>query len=98
MTEHTRQALRDRSLVQLTLVRFREFWREPEAVFWTFVFPILLTAGLGIAFRNRPADVVQIGATDARLSAALKTEKTLSVRTFNRAAGELALRTGRIVL
>ena len=49
-------------LVQLTLVRFREFLREPEALFWVFVFPILLAAGLGIAFRNRPADVLKIAA------------------------------------
>jgi len=27
--------------------------REREAVFWVFVFPVLLAAGLGIAFRNR---------------------------------------------
>ena len=40
-------------LVQLTLVRYREFFREPEAVFWVFIFPVLLAAGLGIAFRNR---------------------------------------------
>ena len=44
----------ERSLVQLTLVRFREFIRQPEAVFWTFVFPILLAVGLGLAFRSRP--------------------------------------------
>ena len=43
---------RDSSMAQLTLVRFREFLREPEAVFWTFVFPVLLAVGLGIAFRN----------------------------------------------
>src|SRR5436305_1024053 len=50
-----------RSLAQLTLVRFREFLREPEAVFWTFAFPVILAVGLGIAFRNKPADVVAIG-------------------------------------
>ena len=44
---------RDHPLVQLTLVRYREFFREPEAVFWVFVFPVLLTAGLGMAFRNQ---------------------------------------------
>src|ERR1700680_1633992 len=49
------------SMVQLTLVRFREFIREPEAVFWTFIFPILLAAGLGIAFRQRGPDKVQVG-------------------------------------
>jgi len=39
----------DNPLVQLTLVRFREFLREPEAVIWVFVFPVVLAAGLGIA-------------------------------------------------
>ncbi len=41
------------SLKQLTLARFREFIREPEAVFWTFVFPLLLAGGLAIAFRDK---------------------------------------------
>ena len=48
------------ALVQLTLVRVREFIREPEAVFWAMFFPILLTAGLGIAFRSSPADVLKV--------------------------------------
>ena len=47
---------RDAALVQLWLARLREFVREPEAVFWSFVFPLLLAAGLGIAFRHRPPD------------------------------------------
>lgn len=51
----------ERSLVQLTLIRYREFLREPEAVFWVFVFPILLAAGLGLAFRNRPQEVLKVG-------------------------------------
>jgi ABC-2 type transport system permease protein len=36
----------------------REFLREPEAVFWTYGFPLLLAVGLGIAFRNRPPERV----------------------------------------
>ena len=48
--------MRSHPLIQLTLMRFREFTREPEAIFWAFAFPILLTAGLGIAFRNQPAE------------------------------------------
>ena len=47
------------SLYQLTTTRFRLTLREPEAIFWVFIFPILLAVGLGIAFRNRPADVLQ---------------------------------------
>ncbi len=35
------------SLYQLTMVRFRLFMREPEAIFWIFVFPILLAGGVG---------------------------------------------------
>src|SRR5690348_17555284 len=59
------------SLVQLTLVRFREFIREPEAVFWTFIFPILLAAGLGIAFRQRGPDKLPVGVAKDRKSTRL---------------------------
>ena len=60
--------LADHPLVQLTLVRFLEFIREPEALFWVFVFPILLAAGLGIAFRNRPAEVLRIAVVTPALA------------------------------
>ena len=36
------------SLRELSNVRLREFLREPEAVFWTFAFPVLLAIGLGL--------------------------------------------------
>lgn len=61
MPDVTRRSWRDHPLAQLTLVRFKEFIREPDAVFWTFGFPILLAIGLGIAFRNRPAEVAKVG-------------------------------------
>src|SRR3981081_2207257 len=41
---------------QLLWARIIELKREPEVVFWVFIFPLLLAAGLGIAFRNKPAD------------------------------------------
>jgi ABC-type multidrug transport system permease subunit len=44
----------------LLLARIRELQREPEVVFWVFGFPILLAIGLGIAFRNKPADATRI--------------------------------------
>ena len=40
--------------------RMKELWREPEVIFWVFVFPLLLALGLGIAFRNKPADLTPI--------------------------------------
>ena len=37
-----------------------ELKREPEVVFWVFVFPLLLALGLGIAFRNKPAEASSV--------------------------------------
>src|SRR5919201_1506105 len=47
-------------LVELTLTRIREFTREREAVFWVFVFPVLLAFALGIAFRNTAPEKLRI--------------------------------------
>jgi len=43
-------------LIELTITRIREFLREREAVFWVFIFPVLMTFALGIAFRNTAPD------------------------------------------
>src|ERR1700734_4512505 len=40
--------------------RMLELKREPEVVFWVFVFPLLLAVGLGIAFRNKPGDASSV--------------------------------------
>lgn len=95
--------LRDRALVQLTLMRYREFLREPEAVFWVFVFPVLLAAGLGIAFRNRPAEVQRIAVVAgtpaaSTLAAALRSDSALAVQLLDDSAAEHALRTGDLAL
>ncbi len=86
------------SLYQLTMVRFRLFLREPEAVFWIFIFPILLAAGLGLAFRNRPADVLQVGATTTGLTQALAADKGLKASTISEADGTRELASGGILL
>ncbi len=44
----------------LLSARMKELWREPEVIFWVFAFPLLLALGLGIAFRNKPADITVI--------------------------------------
>jgi ABC-type multidrug transport system permease subunit len=90
-------------LIQLTLVRYREFYREPEAVFWIFVFPILLTAGLGIAFRSRPPErtpvaLVARGAADDSLAARLAMADGIRLRTLDDSAAAQALRTGDVAL
>jgi len=44
----------------LLIARMLELKREPEVVFWVFAFPLLLALGLGIAFRNKPADATHV--------------------------------------
>lgn len=47
-------------LIELTLIRLREFLREKEAVFWVFVFPVLLALALGVAFRNTAPEKIRV--------------------------------------
>ena len=49
------------ALRELTAARVKEFLREPEAVFWVFLFPVLLAIVLGLAFREKPPDRIPIG-------------------------------------
>lgn len=90
--------LMQNSLFQLTLMRLRLFFREPEAVFWIFAFPILLSVGLSIAFRNRPADVLHIAGSTPQITQALNADKGLSAITIDEDHGRNALATGKIVL
>ncbi|HEX3147129.1 MAG TPA: ABC transporter permease [Gemmataceae bacterium] len=47
-------------LLQLTASRFREFYREPAAVFWVYGFPLIMAVALGIAFRERPIEKIKV--------------------------------------
>ncbi len=85
-------------LAQLVLMRIREFVREPEAVFWAIFFPILLSVGLGIAFRNQPADVLAVATPSAALAQALRAEPGLAVDEVTADAAREALRLGKVVL
>jgi ABC-type polysaccharide/polyol phosphate export permease len=104
MSESSKRRWWRSSLIQLTLVRYREFWREPEAVFWVVIFPLLLAAGLGLAFRNRPLDVLPVGVVRAagvsdRLQQALRADSTrLSPRLMDDTAAMRALRSGELAL
>ena len=91
-------SLETSSLFQLTVTRLKLTLREPEAIFWIFVFPILLAIGLGVAFRNRPADVLPVGATTPKLTQALAADKGLSASLMDEATGCHALAVGSILL
>jgi len=89
-------------IAQLTLARLREFYREPEAVFWVYGFPILLVVGLGIAFRNQPVeritvDVVQGPQAKATVEVLSAHEKFVP-RVVALEEARLRLRTGRTEL
>jgi ABC-2 type transport system permease protein len=89
-------------LVQLTLARLREFLREPEAIFWVFLFPLLLAIALGVAFRNRPPEPLPVGIEESPLAearlAALEATKTLAPQILTRPEAEHALATGKLTL
>jgi ABC-type multidrug transport system permease subunit len=88
--------------VELTRARIHELTREPEAVFWVFVFPILLAAILGLAFRSRPPEALPVAVVagphaDAR-RATLATGVDLEPVILSEAEARLALVRGRVVL
>ena len=103
-------ASRFRSLRELTLVRYREFLREPEAVFWTFGFPLFLAVGLGIAFRHRPPEVLRVAvegdsaaaefsaSTTARVVRSLRADSGLAVAVMDSGTATEALRSGKVAL
>ena len=71
------------SLIQLIIIRYKEFIREPGIVFWSIIFPILMAWVLGIAF-SRPNDLVQqvglienIDSVNARLRTFLEDADTV---------------------
>ena len=97
-TVQRRRGLLDHPLAQLTLVRVREFAREPEAVFWAIFFPIVLTTGLGIAFRSQPPEVLNVATTAPALADAIRSERGLAVELMSEEAAEHALRVGKVAL
>ena len=82
-----------------------ELKREPEVVFWVFVFPLLLALGLGIAFRNKPGDAVSVaivqgsGSQDAQsLLARSPQHEMFKVQTLDAAAARQGFRLGKFDL
>lgn len=86
-------------LVELTLARFREFLREPEAVFWVFAFPVIMTCALGLAFRSRGQEPVIAGVAEVagadQVVAALERAGAFTVRRIPAGDIERAVRDGR---
>src|SRR3989304_1866777 len=90
---------RPNPIVQLTLWRVRDFTREPEALFWVFAFPIVLAFALGLAFKNRGAQVVRIGVEAGAgaevLAQTLDAAPKVEARVYHPADAGNRLRAGR---
>jgi ABC-type multidrug transport system permease subunit len=76
----------------------REFLREPEALFWALVFPVLITTGLGVAFRNQAEPIIHVAATTPDLASALRRDARLVVATTDAEGARDALRRGTVSL
>jgi len=87
------------ALSHLVATRIRETLRQPEAVFWTFLFPVLMSVALGVAFRGErpdPAAVVVVEAPGAdRLGAWLRADKAVSVERLAPEEAGARLRSGK---
>jgi ABC-2 type transport system permease protein len=87
-------------LRELTLARIRGFLREPEALFWTFGFPIIMAIGLGLAFREKPAERVVIGVERGTIVegwiTVLRHSPELDVRVLDAGDAATALRKGTV--
>jgi ABC-2 type transport system permease protein len=94
------------ALRELTLARFREFLREPEAVFWVFAFPVMLSCALGLAFRNQGTPDVLVGVLRETAGApavagvddVLGKAAGVRMTVVSRAEADVALRNGAIHL
>ena len=92
--------IRSHPLLQLLLARAREFLREPDAIFWVYVFPLVLVVALGIAFRNRPVEslhvAVQDGGAAAAVVNALHTDERFKAVVASEDEARMLLRTGKV--
>jgi len=88
--------------IELVLARLREFAREPEAVFWAFIFPILMSVTMALAFPRggtKPALVgIEPGEGAAALRQALSREPGVVVRDVPAGGEARALREGEVHL
>ena len=90
-------------LIELTRMRWREFLREKEAVFWVFVFPVLMTFALGIAFRNSAPEKTLVAiegdpqsASVIELSNALAQSPEITASILSPDDATKALRSGKV--
>jgi ABC-type multidrug transport system permease subunit len=87
---------------ELLVARLREFCREPVAIFWVYVFPLIMIVALGIAFRNRPVERFEVAVQESERASpvcdALRGDERLSVQLCDMAESRRLLRAGKVDL
>lgn len=78
-------------LWQLVLSRIREFYREPEALFWVYGFPLLMALALGIAFRNQPAETILVDIVSSPVAEKLEAALSSPITTASEGSEEFAV-------
>jgi ABC-type multidrug transport system permease subunit len=88
--------------VQLTLVKVREYTREPESMFWVFVFPVLMTLALGVAFKGGDSTEVRVAVlrqqSSAQMAATLDADPRIVATETDAEAAAKLLRDGEVAL
>lgn len=88
-------------LYQLIRGRIKQFFREPEAIFWTYGFPLLMVIGLGIAFRNKPEQPIIIDVLEPggeAVTSALAGNRRFEVAAHSQDESMQRLRQGRTLV
>lgn len=89
-------------LWELIVARLHEFCREPAAIFWVYVFPLIMVVALGVAFRNRPVEhfrvAIQEGGGAATVRDALARDERFHIQVADAAACRRELRIGKVDL
>jgi ABC-type multidrug transport system permease subunit len=89
-------------LAHLVLARLRESFRQPETIFWTFLFPALLAVALGVAFRGGRPDPSSVAVVRdigyERIARSLGSDNSIRAELLDRGTAELRLRAGRAAI
>jgi len=81
---------------------FLEFWRSPQAVFWTYGFPLMMAVVLGFAFQSgepKPVPIAIVESPQAhRVFESLDGRPRLTIEWLDAAEADRALARGRVAL
>lgn len=86
-------------IYHMTMARILEFLRQPDAVFWSYFFPVLMVLALGLAFNRRQEPTFMIDVIDselyAKIQTALENQPRFTIRQSTEEESKVRLRTGR---